>query len=67
MLFFWPGLKIAATLAIFHISEKVPVSNDELKIAVSGLLKISTASFNSFTGTCHNLQILEHLNFFISV
>ena len=66
MLFFTPDLKIEVPLANFHISGKVPISNEELNIAVNGLLKILAASFSNFTEILSYPADLEHFSFFIS-
>ena len=49
MSLFEPDLKIEVTLAIFHMSGKTPVLNEELNIAASGLHKISAAFFTICT------------------
>ena len=66
MLFFRPDLKIDVTLAIFHISGKAPILNEELNIAVNGLLEIFAASFRSFKEILSYPADLEYFSFFIS-
>ena len=66
MSFFEPDLKIEVTLAIFHMSGKIPISNEELNMAASGLHKIPAASLTSFTETLSYPADLEHFNSLIS-
>ena len=66
---FQPDFKIEATLATFHMSERIPISNEESNIAASGSHKILAASFTNFTEDLSYRADLEHFNviFFYSV
>ena len=63
---FESDLKIEVILAIFQMSGKIPISNEELNMAARGLQKIPAASFtNNFTETLSYPADLEHFNFLI--
>ena len=64
MSFFEPDLKIEVTLTIFHMSGKIPISNEELNMAASGLHKIPAASLTNFTETLSYPADLEHFQLF---